>query len=292
MTYLLRTLTEITLTMSAVILALLLLGPLLSRRYAPRWRYWAWLAVAVRLLVPWNFSLPQAPLQLEAPADRVLYVLPPGPAPAPSAPAHGAEAGAPPAEDAPLRPQPAPHRAVTLGALLPLLWAAGAALLLVWYLVGYLRFRRYVRRWAVPLSDPGARHMLEELRLELGVSAGVELLRCPGVSGPMLTGILRPAILLPDRACGREELWFALRHELCHCRRRDIAYKALLLLAKAVHWFNPLVWLMVRAAEGDMERACDDDVVRSLPPEAHSRYGQVILNAVRQSKKGESTHVS
>ena len=49
------TLAEITLTMSAVILLLLLLGPILARRYAIRWRYWAWLAVAVRLLIPLNF---------------------------------------------------------------------------------------------------------------------------------------------------------------------------------------------------------------------------------------------
>lgn len=59
----LMTLAEITLTMSAVILLLLALGPLLSRRYAALWRYWAWLAVAVRLLIPVNISLPQAPVR-------------------------------------------------------------------------------------------------------------------------------------------------------------------------------------------------------------------------------------
>ena len=71
------TLAEITLTMSAVILLLLLLGPVLARRYAIRWRYWAWLAVAVRLLIPLNFSLPEAPVQLETPPDRVVYTAPP-----------------------------------------------------------------------------------------------------------------------------------------------------------------------------------------------------------------------
>ena len=71
------TLAEITLTMSAVILLLLLLGPILARRYAIRWRYWAWLAVAVRLLIPLNFSLPEAPVQLETPPDRVVYTAPP-----------------------------------------------------------------------------------------------------------------------------------------------------------------------------------------------------------------------
>ena len=75
MTDLLMTLAEISLTMSAVILLLLALGPLLAMRYAARWRYWAWLVVAVRLLVPLNLSLPRAPVQLEAPADRVVYTL-------------------------------------------------------------------------------------------------------------------------------------------------------------------------------------------------------------------------
>ena len=97
MTDLLMTLAEISLTMSAVILLLLALGPLLARRYAARWRYWAWLVVAVRLLVPLNLSLPRAPVQLEAPADRIVYTYPPPAAPsaAPVGPEFSAESPAP-----------------------------------------------------------------------------------------------------------------------------------------------------------------------------------------------------
>ena len=51
-----NTLAEIALTMSVVILLLLLLGPLLSRRYSIRWRYWAWLAVSVRMLKRFNLG--------------------------------------------------------------------------------------------------------------------------------------------------------------------------------------------------------------------------------------------
>ena len=96
----------------------------------------------------------------------------------------------------------------------------------------------------------------------------------------MMAGLLRPVILLPHEEEDSEALWFILRHELTHCHRRDIAYKTLLLCAKVVHWCNPLVWLMVRAAEGDMERACDDRVVAGLGPEARARYGQIILAAL------------
>ena len=59
---------EVSLTMGAVAALLLALSPVWKRRFRPQWRYWAWLLVALRLAVPVNISLPQAPVTLEAPA--------------------------------------------------------------------------------------------------------------------------------------------------------------------------------------------------------------------------------
>lgn len=64
----------------------------------------------------------------------------------------------------------------------------------------------------------------------------------------MLLGLLRPVILLPERASGGAEETLMLRHELLHLRRHDLAYKLLLLLVNGIHWFNPLVWWMGREA--------------------------------------------
>ena len=278
----LSTLAEITLTMSVVILLLLALGPLLARWYAPQWRYWAWLAVAVRLLLPVNFSLPQAPVALESPIDRVIYTVPgpePSPAPAvsPQAPT-GQEAANLPAA-VPSRPDTQPTvRSLTLSQALFWTWLSGMAAVLLWHLVCWLRVQSYLHRWAVPADPPV---FLPALLGELGLSAPVRLLSCPGLKGPMMTGLCQPTILLPQEGTDQSALWFILRHELTHFKRRDIPYKALLLCAGVVHWFNPLVWLMLRAAEGDLERSCDADVVRGLPQEDRARYGQVILNAVR-----------
>ena len=144
--------------------------------------------------------------------------------------------------------------------------------------MGWLRFQSYLCRWAVPAEAPA---FLPALLEELELPVPVRLLSCPGLEGPMMTGLLRPTVLLPQGDTDRDALWFILRHELTHFKRRDIPYKALLLCAGVVHWFNPLVWLMLRAAEGDLERACDADVVRGLPQEDRARYGQVILDAVR-----------
>lgn len=283
------TLAEITLTMSAVILLLLLLGPILARRYAIRWRYWAWLAVAVRLLIPFNFSLPEAPVQLETPPDRVVYTAPPAAEPSapvstsappvgtsPSAPAQPVTT-TPPAVSAPQEPA----QTLTLSQVLFWGWLAGTVLLLLWHLVSWLRFQSYLHRWAKPLEDPV---FLPGLTRELGLRQPVRLLTCPGVKGPMMTGLLSPTVILPEDLPPKEDLWFILRHELTHFKRRDILYKTLLLCANLVHWFNPLTWVLLRAAEGDLERCCDDDVVKGLPADDRARYGQVILDAVRSGR--------
>ena len=283
------TLAEITLTMSAVILLLLLLGPILARRYAIRWRYWAWLAVAVRLLIPFNFSLPEAPGQLETPPDRVVYTAPPTvstPAPVSTdfTPMVSTAAPVQPDVSQPEVTVPAPQpavRSLTLSQVLFWVWLAGAVLLLLWHLIGYLRFQGYLRRWAKPMEPP---HFLPDLTRELGLAQPVRLLTCPGVKGPMMTGLFAPTVILPEELPPREDLWFILRHELTHFRRRDILYKTLLLCANLVHWFNPLTWVLLRAAEGDLERCCDDDVVKGLPADDRARYGQVILDAVRSGR--------
>ena len=147
--------------------------------------------------------------------------------------------------------------------------------------MSWLRFQSYLHRWAKPLEDPV---FLPGLTRELGLRQPVRLLTCPGVKGPMMTGLFAPTVILPEELPPKEDLWFILRHELTHFKRRDILYKALLLCANLLHWFNPLTWVLLRAAEGDLERCCDDDVVKGLPPEDRARYGQVILDAVRSGR--------
>lgn len=313
----LLTLAEITLTMSAVILLLLALGPVLARRYKIRWRYWAWLAVAVRLLIPVNFSLPNAPVVLVPPDPGPLLSLPQTTAealstpdlPVPSVslpqatlPSHGVPSGvpalspAPQIEMEPAAPTPAAPTepdippavfSLTAGQVLFFLWLAAATILVLWQLAAHWRFRRYLRRWAEPVEDRAALALLEAQRARLGLRASVSLMVCPGVGTPMLAGLVRPVILLPraPQAGDLDELALVLLHELCHLRRKDILYKALLYTAGAFHWFNPLVWMMVRQGGRDMELCCDDDVSALLNDRERAHYAQAILRAASQAGK-------
>ena len=91
--------------------------------------------------------------------------------------------------------------------------------------------------------------------------------------GPMAWGFFRPVILLPKsaRAWPRERLQAVLLHELAHVRRRDGLMQMLSLLACAVYWFNPLMWIGVRALRREAEIAADDAVIVSgMKPSAYA----------------------
>lgn len=227
---------EVSLTMGAVTALLLILSPVWKRRFRPQWRCWAWLLVALRLAVPFNVSLPRAPVVLEAPAPAAVSA-----AWVEEGGFQGVELTArtlPPGEAAP----EAVERGLSLttAELAFAVWAAVAAGVLAGRLLWYAAFRRRTARWCTPA----------------GAYEGVPVYACALLSSPALTGLLRPRILLPE-GVEEERRAFALAHEAMHARRRDLWRKALLLWVCALHWFNPLVWLLRRAAERDMEIACD-----------------------------------
>ena len=93
----------------------------------------------------------------------------------------------------------------------------------------------------------------------------VRLLLSPTYAVPFVTGLVRPAVVLPTTAVAwpDDELAAVVRHELSHIRRRDLLRILVADLACALHWPNPLVWLAARRAALAHEMACDDQAVQA-----------------------------
>lgn len=102
----------------------------------------------------------------------------------------------------------------------------------------------------------------------------------------MLAGFIHPTLYLPDERISRTDAAFIFRHELTHYKHGDLWLKLLLLAARCLHWFNPLVHLIARFAQEDIEAACDDAVVRGHDGAYRRAYGETILrSAIAQSQK-------
>ncbi len=113
------------------------------------------------------------------------------------------------------------------------------------------------------------------------------------VTTPLTYGIFRPVILLPESTNLKdtETLKYVLMHEETHIKHFDGIKKLLLVLTLCVHWFNPLVWVMLFVANRDMELACDESVINKMGGSSRKSYALALLN-MEESRRRYSVFTS
>ena len=277
---------------SLAILAMLVLKPLWRERYRAKTRCWLWLALAVFLLLPIDFSVKNAPVQAEPPKDYTLFVGTDKTTIQSTDNLFGdmaEKSGQSPAQvrdtiiQRPVtNPEQKTTRYIPVTTILFYGYLAGAAAFLLYQGLSYALFRRTVRRWKKDVSRADYAAMLSDTARDLGVGAP-EMIVCEAISTPAVTGLLRPRLLLPHERYDVQELRYILRHELCHLKRRDMLLKLVLLAANAMHWFNPVVYLMLRQADEDIELACDSAATDDLDRAERAAYSRTLLAAVQSS---------
>lgn len=251
---------EITLPMTALILILQLSSPLIKKAFVAKWRYFMWLFAAVRLIIPMHIIPQKAPVTITVPHNLSGTLLTGNIA--------------------------VQEHTGTLNVqeILFLIWIAGIALFALYQTISYLCFKRTVRRWAKPVKSQELKNAFVKTVLQLGLSRAPSFYICRAVSTPMVFGLFKPVLLLPKEDYTDEELSVILRHELIHYKRRDIFYKFVLMIANALHWFNPAVYWMVFSANKDIEIACDAEVVKGMDIDYRKTYCHAILNVVHHRK--------
>ncbi|MEA4962215.1 M56 family metallopeptidase [Lutispora sp.] len=260
---------EISAATSLVILGLKLLFPLLSKNYTAKWKFWVWMILAIRLILPFNFSLPQAPVQFSIPESPIMV------SETQTTMQQSVQAGTPVMIHTPLSQQAAapPVHTISFIHVLVFIWLSGVAIFMFYQFAGYHLFRKQALRWSRPISDKDIADKIKHISYEMNLKTSVTALTSEEISSPMMMGFLKPLLFLPHEDYTDEELDLILRHELVHLKRHDTGYKLLLLFANAVHWFNPFVWLMMREAECEIEIYCDETVV----------YGQMVSQEILRS---------
>lgn len=147
-------------------------------------------------------------------------------------------------------------------------------IILIYNIFSYIRFTRKVRNHR---TRAGKDELYELIGL-CGNNNPPRLYRSAFAATPMLIGIFKPEIMLPDREYTETELQSVLQHELTHLRRRDVVVKWLSVIACALHWFNPIVWLMRREIDRTCELACDEAVIRTLDLSGKQSYGDTLIS--------------
>ena len=270
---------RLSLQMSILLLLSFLGNKWLTRRFAAQARCFLWMAFSIRLLIPasLSFALPSWGAEIQKATEAAL----------PSAAQMG-QAEAPVFVDVlhmgPTAGFAAPaelsHGYMSAGEGIALLWLIGAVCFLLAHVGIHVFHMRFLRAHSEIVCGGGQQALLEQIRKELHVRRNLPVWICGKVDSPMLTGLFHPTLILPRTEFSQEQQMFIFRHELAHYKRRDLWTKWVFLLAQSVHWFNPLVHILAKKANLDLENACDDTVLKGKDRLYRKAYGTVLLDVL------------
>lgn len=244
---------EISWQAGLIALAVMAVRPLLRR--APRRAVcMLWLLVALRLLLPARLTV-ESPVSLQQPES------PPIQAYQELRQQEKAYVSAPPEQRLEMA-GPAAAQGFALLDQLPAIWLTGVGCMALYMALSLLRMRWRLRA-APRIQD--------------------NVYRCTDWSTPFVLGVLAPRIYVPETV-SEQDFPQVLAHERCHIRRWDHVWKPLAFLLLAVNWFNPVLWAAYVLLGRDMERACDEMVLKNATPAQRAAYSRALVSCAAQPK--------
>ncbi len=244
---------EISWQAGLIALAVMAVRPLLRR--APRRAVcMLWLLVALRLLLPARLTV-ESPVSLQQPES------PPIQAYQELRQQEKVYVSAPPEQRLEMA-GPAAAQGFALLDQLPAIWLTGVGCMALYMALSLLRMRWRLRA-APRIQD--------------------NVYRCTDWSTPFVLGVLAPRIYVPETV-SEQDFPQVLAHERCHIRRWDHVWKPLAFLLLAVNWFNPVLWTAYVLLGRDMERACDEMVLKNADAAQRAAYSRALVACAAQPK--------
>ncbi len=280
-----------------LIVALLLIDLALRKRVRATLRYWIWMLVFVKLLLPPTLSLPTGigywvgghvvgPVPVSLPVPQAEETL--APVMTSTQPEIAVPTGVPPAQMAAAETAPATTESVESIAVrgervtwqggVFLLWGIGVLAFTVW-VVQRLHFVRRLIAQAKP-AEGAWLDLLDQCRRRVGVRGQIAMKVSERSFSPAVCGLWRPTILMPASLLTElspDNLRAVLIHELAHVKRADLWVNCLQTALQIIYFYNPLVWLANTIVRRVREQAVDEMVLVALGAEAGS-YGHALID--------------
>jgi beta-lactamase regulating signal transducer with metallopeptidase domain len=259
-------------TMSALALLYMMATPLLAKYYSEKGLYYAWFVIVIGLIFPFRPQWDSAIVKVDIPIERTMNI---------------AQIGGETPATIPMT-MPIDTVALSPGAFSIswwqigfAVWLAGMLVFLAYHIIKHYYCMKMAQRWSENITNEQVLTLFQSLKEEMGITQKIELYLCSSVGSPMMIGFIKPRIFLPTISFAQDELRFILKHELVHHKRKDLLYKYLVLVVAAIHWFNPVVYLVVKAINELCEMSCDTEVVKGADADTRQHYSETIIGVVK-----------
>ena len=277
----------ISVSIGLIVIGLIFLTPFLNKRYAAKWKYLIWIFLALRLLIPFSgangqevmdrMSLLKVGTNSESeendannPIDTAM-------------PYRGIVVEIPAQMTTPIKASSENSTAdITMLDIMTLVWIIGSLIFIFVHLISYSHYKRQVLKNGKMIKETRILSQIFRLKRELHINRTVCVMEYDEAESPMIIGFIKPVLVLPKEQYNSEDLFFILKHELVHFKRGDVYLKLLFVTANAVHWFNPIIWIMQKEAVIDMELSCDERVTQGTSFELRKAYTETLLSMLHK----------
>lgn len=163
-----------------------------------------------------------------------------------------------------------------------IIWCIGVVLFLG-NMVSDLLFQHKICQVAVA-CDERVMNAFYTTKERLGInSENLRVKKFRGTYVPYIVGILRPTIILPDKEYTEEQLQVVFTHEMTHYLQKDLWLKYISVVIRALHFFNPLAWVLYSQTKKQSEYMCDYNSYEKVGGLKH--YFAVITDMAIEANK-------
>lgn len=163
--------------------------------------------------------------------------------------------------------------------IMSILWLIGIVGMFAYEAIIYQSVYRSIRRW----RRTAPKEYQKQFALvceEMHISKKIPVYQCSKVASPMIVGLWRPSIILPERKYQIESLYYIYKHELTHFCHGDLYYKLIQIIVRCIYWFHPLIHAMYHQASFDVELVCDEKVTKNQSETFCQEYSFVLLDTL------------
>lgn len=172
------------------------------------------------------------------------------------------------------------------------IWLFGAIYVVIKSICKQILFYKKIQNINHIVTDAEIIKILEEEKKALNIRKYINVSKVDGLSSPALIGIIKNKIIIPNNTYDKEQLKWIFRHELIHFKRKDNLLKLILMIASAIHWFNPLVKILKLYFGEQCELSCDENVVKRFSKDEIKEYAFVLVNTLRYRNTLKTTMFS
>ena len=286
---------------SIPVLLILVIKKLFRKVVSPKWHYYIWVLLIIRLLLPYipesSFSIlnlvyavtEQSNLLENQIEETILY----GPNAVRDIAENINEANSSTITDEKEEAQQAeaprlqPHKAeskLTFRGILALFWLSGVIILSAYTISANIIFAVRLRRYYEKITDSRIEAIFDDCKRILKVKGRISLYTSPIARTPSLYTALHTRILMSEeymKKLSDQEIRYIFLHELTHYKRKDIVVNWMLMLLQIIYFFQPLLWYAFFKIHEDCEISCDAEVLKYFSEDHHLEYGSTILKLLK-----------